>query len=79
MQWPTQALCPTCAMEFSQDADTCVHCGRELVSLRSHDKYHLVRDGAKFGIALRGRMVLGNMELKEAQSTLVLFNGEPSK
>jgi len=76
MQFLNKILCPFCAAEFVQDADTCVGCGRDLRFLKDLNKYQLVRDGNQFGIALRGRMVLGKMELKEAQNTLALVNGE---
>jgi hypothetical protein len=37
-----------------------------------------VRDGDKFGITLGGRIVLGKMDLKEAQSMLAIINGTKS-
>ncbi len=73
------ALCPSCATEISQYADVCARCGRELKSLQSQNKYQLVRDGDRFAIALRGRIVLGNMDLKEVQGTLKILNGESEK
>jgi predicted amidophosphoribosyltransferase len=76
MRSPEDALCPSCATEMSQYADVCGRCGRELTSLRGQNKYYLVRDRDKFGLALHGRMVLRNMDLKEAQSTLAILKGE---
>jgi hypothetical protein len=75
MQTSKPVLCPSCAMEFAPDADVCLRCGKELKSLRAGTKYQLVHDGDKFGVVLRGRMVFGKMELKEAQSTLAIING----
>jgi hypothetical protein len=62
-------------MEIKPEASACGHCGGDLRSVRpEQSKYQLVRDGQKFGIALRGRIVLPDMNLKDAQSTLKIFN-----
>lgn len=80
MQVAGKPLCPSCAMEIKPDAAVCAHCGGDLSITRPEEsKYQLVRDGRKFGIALRGRIVLPGLNLKDAQSTLVIFNGESVK
>jgi hypothetical protein len=77
---PGEVLCPSCAMDIKPDAAVCTHCGGDLGAIRPEEsKYQLARDGRKFGIALRGRMVLADMDLKDAQSTLVILNGEAAK
>jgi predicted amidophosphoribosyltransferase len=78
MQTSKPVLCPSCATEFTPDADVCVRCGRELKTLRDANKYQLVCDGEKYDIALRGRTVIAKMELKEAKSTLAIINGTKS-
>jgi hypothetical protein len=66
-------------MEIKPDASVCAHCGGDLSMIRpEQNKYQLVRDGGKFGIALRGRIVLPGMDLKDAQGTLVILNGKPA-
>lgn len=77
MQGFGKTLCPSCAHETEPDFAVCAHCGRELKTVISQ-AFKLVRDGQKFGIALREKIVLGQMELKEAQSTLVILNSEKS-
>jgi hypothetical protein len=75
-----KTLCPSCAMEIVPDAAFCGHCGEDLSTVRpEQNKYQLVRDGQKFGIALRGRMVLPDMSLKEAQRTLAILNSDAAK
>ena len=75
-----EPLCPSCAMEIKPEATTCKHCGGDLGAVRPEEsKYQLVRDGLKFGIALRGRIVLRGMNLKEAQSTLGIFNSKAAE
>ena len=80
MQLGGRILCPSCAKEINPDATSCAHCGGDLSTVRpAQDRYQLVHDGQKFAIALRGRVILPGMELKDAQSTLALLNGEPAK
>ena len=73
-------LCPSCAREIRSDDTVCAHCGGGLDAVRpEQDKYQLVHDGHKFGIALRGRIVLPGMNLREAQTTLAILNSEGEK
>ncbi len=69
-------LCPKCATEAAPSANICARCGRDLTSLRDANKYQLVRDGELFAISLRGRIILGRTDLKAAQKTLAIVNGE---
>jgi hypothetical protein len=80
MQLVGRVLCPSCAKEINPNDALCAHCGGDLSTVRpAQDRYQLVCDGQKFGIALRGRIVLRSMDLRDAQSTLAIFNGKPEK
>jgi hypothetical protein len=77
MEASGEFLCPSCVNVNKPEAETCQHCGRDLKSLRPVNiKYQLVRDVEGFGIALRGRVILHRMDLKTAQGTLSILNGE---
>ena len=72
-----EILCPSCINANKPEAEFCERCGRDLKSLRPVNiKYQLVRDVEEFGIALRGRVILHRMDLKRAQDTLAILNGE---
>ena len=62
--------CPSCANETPQKVIFCIHCGKDLDS----DLYEIVLDGVKFGIALKGRIILQGMGFQEARETIKILN-----
>ena len=76
-------LCPFCAGEITSDAILCKHCRGDLRRIRivdpkakpeSKDRYKIVADGCKFGIAFQGEVKEHGMTLKEAESTISILN-----
>jgi len=76
--------CPFCTGEILEAEFLCKYCGRDLHAMRiAHSKakasskgggYEIVPDGFKFGIALRGTVILHGMEMEEAQNTAKILN-----
>jgi len=79
MESADKKLCPFCAGEIQSDAILCEHCRRVLGRMRiakpdSEDRYKIVLDSGKFGIAFRGKVIIQGMTLKEAENTLSILN-----
>ena len=83
MEGADKKLCPFCAGEIQSDAILCEHCRRDLRRMKiakpeaqpeSEDRYKIVLDGGKFGIAFRGKVIIHGMTLKEAENSLPILN-----
>jgi len=83
METVDKKLCPFCAGEIPSDAILCKHCGGDLHRIRiaepkakpeSQNRYKIVADGCKFGIAFQGEVKVHGMTLKEAESTIWILN-----
>lgn len=64
--------CPSCGHSNSASASLCDYCGKQL----RPDRYRIVNDGSKFGIALNGEIVFDNLMLAKAQNLVAVLNGE---
>jgi hypothetical protein len=71
MQIAGSKICPSCGHSDSAAAILCNYCGKEL----RPNIYKLVRDGANFGIALKGKVVFHDLRLAKAQEVVVIMNG----
>jgi hypothetical protein len=81
MEKVEKKLCPFCAGEIPSDAILCKHCRGDLRRIRivepkakSKDRYKIVADGCKFGIAFQGEVKVHGRTLKEAESTIWILN-----
>ncbi len=66
-----EKFCPACAGSLPAIANLCAHCGREL----RDDVYQIVPDGSNFGISFKDRVVIHELELKEAMEVASIMNG----
>jgi len=67
-------LCPFCAGEIPLTVSLCIHCGKELRSMKMAHPYEIVRDGLQYGIALGSEVRLHGLKLKKAQELEALLN-----
>jgi len=67
-------ICPFCAGEIPLAVSLCIHCGKELRSMKIARPYEIVYDGLQYGIALGGEVKLHGLELKKAQELEALLN-----
>ncbi len=70
MQRPVEKFCPSCAGALPAIATRCTHCGKDLRA----ESYQIVSDGEKFAIALKGRTVIHDLELKSALEVASVLN-----
>ncbi len=66
-----EKYCPACAGSLPMIATLCAHCGQDLCN----DAYTIVPDGVTFGIAFKDRIVIHELELKEAMEVASIMNG----
>ncbi len=72
MQIALRKICPSCGHGNSGAENLCQNCGKEL----HPDHYKIFREGANFGVALKGRVIFQGLTLTKAQQVAMILNGD---
>ncbi len=67
---PAEKFCPSCTGALPVIATFCAHCGKDL----RKDGYQILSDGSRFGISLKGLIVIHDLELKSALEVASILN-----